>query len=266
MKPDNVLLRSDGLAKLADFGLAKDFDDDQHLTKAASGLGTPHFMAPEQYEDAKNATALSDVYSLGATLYCTVTGRLPFENCKNLLALVMQARGTTLSPRDLAPGLSEHVDAAIRQAMSPDPAHRPATCLKFVELLAGGRRGARKSSGAANARTPAPDGAERRVAVRHRFRMGTSCVINTGASGGEAPEDWPTKVVDLSESGVGIVLARRFEPGAKFAVEMEGDESHPAVTLRVRVVRVRPETLGHWFHGCKFLYPLPEEDLQALLG
>src|SRR5262249_51501104 len=66
VKPDNVLLGSDGKAKLTDLGLVKEIDDDYNLTKTGRGLGTPHFMAPEQFRDAKNADVRCDIYSLGA--------------------------------------------------------------------------------------------------------------------------------------------------------------------------------------------------------
>ncbi|MBN9122778.1 MAG: serine/threonine protein kinase [Planctomycetes bacterium] len=54
VKPDNILLLSDGRAKLTDFGLAKDHNSDQDLTRHAGALGTPNFMAPEQFADARS--------------------------------------------------------------------------------------------------------------------------------------------------------------------------------------------------------------------
>lgn len=268
VKPDNVLVRPDGHVKLTDFGLAKDGDDDRELTRAATGLGTPHFMAPEQYEDARNATALSDVYSLGATLFTAVTGKLPFADCTSLIALARKAKGDIPSPKSLAPKLSEHVDAAIRAAMHPEPTKRPMNCLFFIQMLSQGRK-ARKRSGPISTQSttrPATEGSERRAAERHSFRIGTLCVINTGATGGEASEEWPTRIVDVSETGLGVILARRFEKGAMFAIEVQGDARSPAVTLRVKVVRVHKEPLGHWFHGCQFLFSLSEDDLRSLVG
>src|SRR5262249_15693328 len=79
VKPDNTLVTADGQAKLTGLGLAKDYEADYHLTRASTGLGTPNFMAPEQFSDAKNADARCDVYSLGATLYMALTGELPFR-------------------------------------------------------------------------------------------------------------------------------------------------------------------------------------------
>src|SRR5437867_9887933 len=55
--------------KLTDLGLVKEVAEDYNLTRTGRGLGTPHFMAPEQFKNAKNADARCDVYSLGATLY-----------------------------------------------------------------------------------------------------------------------------------------------------------------------------------------------------
>jgi serine/threonine protein kinase len=137
VKPDNILITPDGQAKLADLGLVKEMEADLNLTRTGRGLGTPHFMAPEQFRNAKNANARCDIYSLGATLYMMVTGELPFRSNGPLDAWLKKMQNEITSPRKLAPSLSERVDWAIRRAMSGDPEQRPETCREFVEDLTG---------------------------------------------------------------------------------------------------------------------------------
>lgn len=137
VKPDNIMLTSDGQAKLADLGLVKDTDGDMNLTRTGRGLGTPHFMAPEQFRNAKNADVRCDIYSLGATLYQMVTGELPFKSLGPLDAWMKKINNDLTMPRQLVPDLSERVDWAIRRAMHPDPAQRPASCREFVEDVTG---------------------------------------------------------------------------------------------------------------------------------
>jgi serine/threonine protein kinase len=135
VKPDNILVSPDGRAKLIDLGLAKDMDGAAGLTRTGRGLGTPAFMAPEQFRDAKNASIRCDVYSLAATLYQLVTGRLPFGVDDPVRTMQRKLRNELTPPRQLAPDLSERTDAAIRRATSADPEQRPATCREFVEDL-----------------------------------------------------------------------------------------------------------------------------------
>jgi serine/threonine protein kinase len=137
VKPDNVLVTPDGQAKLADLGLVKEVEADLNLTRTGRGLGTPHFMAPEQFRNAKNADVRCDIYSLGATLYMMVTGELPFKSCGPLDAWMKKINNELMAPRDLVPDLSERLDWAIRRAMSADPEQRPTTCREFVEDLTG---------------------------------------------------------------------------------------------------------------------------------
>jgi serine/threonine protein kinase len=138
VKPDNIMVTHDGIAKLTDLGLVKDTEAEMNLTRTGRGLGTPHFMAPEQFRNAKNADARCDIYSLGATLYMMVTGELPFGKTSGPLdAWMKKTRNELPAPRKLVPELSERVDWAIRRSMSSDPALRPSTCREFVEDLTG---------------------------------------------------------------------------------------------------------------------------------
>jgi len=261
VKPDNILVRADGLVKLTDFGLAKDLSNDQDMTRPASGLGTPHFMAPEQYEDAKNAGPASDIYALAATLYTALTGTVPFDAVQSLLSLAKKLSGEAPSPRMIVPEISEHVDAAIRRALDPEPRKRPATSLKFARLLAGQSVFARTGkSGATRVASIRSD--DRREAVRQWKSHGTVCVVLNG-SHSRTPEDndeWLVIVKDVSNAGMGLLLARRFEPGTQMLVPLERREGG-TIERWAEVVRVKGDKFGHWFHGCKLLTPLTDEEL-----
>ncbi len=138
VKPDNILVTPEGVAKLADLGLVKETETDLNLTKTGRGLGTPHFMAPEQFRNAKNANPRCDIYSLGATLYQMVTGELPFGRSNGPLeAWMKKVQNDLTPPRKLVPDLSERLDWAIRRAMASQADQRPATCREFVEDLTG---------------------------------------------------------------------------------------------------------------------------------
>jgi serine/threonine protein kinase len=137
VKPDNVLVTADGTAKLADLGLVKELETDLNLTRTGRGLGTPHFMAPEQFRNAKNADARCDIYSLGATLYMMVTGELPFKSTGPLDAWMKKINNELLPARKLVPTISERVDWALRRAMSVDKDQRPTSCREFIEDLTG---------------------------------------------------------------------------------------------------------------------------------
>jgi serine/threonine protein kinase len=137
VKPDNILLSRSGNAKLADLGLIKNTGLDLSLTRSATGLGSPNFMAPEQFSDAKDATAAYDVYSLGATLYMAVTGVLPFNARTDLAILKKKISNDMVPPRNLIYDLRQEVDLAIRRALRADPSQRFPGVSEFVQALTG---------------------------------------------------------------------------------------------------------------------------------
>ena len=90
LKPSNVLFSDDGTPKITDFGLAKRLEEDGH-TATGQVLGSPSYIPPEQAEGrAKEASAETDVYALGAILYEMLTGRPPF---KGVTAMETLAQG-----------------------------------------------------------------------------------------------------------------------------------------------------------------------------
>jgi serine/threonine protein kinase len=137
VKPDNILLMPDGQVKLADLGLVKELDADLNLTRTGRGLGTPHFMAPEQFRDAKNADARCDIYSMAATLYMMVTGELPFKSLGPVETWMKKLENKLPPVRQLVPGLSERLSWAIERAMSADREQRPGSCRELIEDLTG---------------------------------------------------------------------------------------------------------------------------------
>src|SRR5262249_3135197 len=124
IKPDNIMLTKNGQAKLADLGLSKDLEGKEDLTRPNHGLGTPNFIAPEQFGDAKNANIRCDIYALGATLYMALTGQLPFAGSNLTSIMTLKLANDLTSPRKLVPTLSEPVEWAVRRAVQTDPNRR----------------------------------------------------------------------------------------------------------------------------------------------
>ena len=80
VKPKNIMITKDGVVKLADMGLAREVSDFETAeAEAGRAYGTPYYISPEQIRGEINIDFRADVYSLGATLYHMVTGRVPFE-------------------------------------------------------------------------------------------------------------------------------------------------------------------------------------------
>ncbi|MBP3958474.1 protein kinase [Gemmata sp. G18] len=158
VKPDNILVNKEGVAKLTDMGLVKEVEGDLNLTRTGRGLGTPHFMAPEQFRNAKTVDVRGDIYSLGATLYAMVTGVVPFENASPLDCWMRKIRNEFRAPKDLKPAISDRVDWAIRRAMSAEPGQRPSSCREFLEDLTGQSRSTPAAGGQpAQPQAPAVD-------------------------------------------------------------------------------------------------------------
>ncbi len=255
VKPDNVLLATSGQAKLTDLGLAKDVEADHNLTRPLRGMGTPNYIAPEQFNDAKHADARCDVYALAATLYTAVTGQPPFQARGNLSILKKKLRNDLIPPRCLAPDLSEPVERTICQALSADPNARPATCRQFIHELRG-RSLPPVRPATPVARRPVAD---RRVSVRYLSQVKGACRPLTA----EKKWRWTATIRDISTGGIALLVNRRFEPGTVLRLKLPGSSSRRL--FLARVIHVQPHSSRTWLVGCVFPRPLSEEEMESLL-
>jgi serine/threonine protein kinase len=136
LKPANVLLSSEGISKITDFGLAKQLDVDGGHTQSGAVLGTPNYMAPEQAQGkTKDIGPAADIYALGAILYDLLTGRPPFQGASiwETIAQVVSAEPTR--PSRLQPQVPAGLEAICLKCLCKDPQKRYATAEALADDL-----------------------------------------------------------------------------------------------------------------------------------
>jgi serine/threonine-protein kinase len=125
VKPANIILTLDGIAKLADLGMARETED-RARARAEKGItiGTPYYIAPEQIHGHEDIDVRADIYSLGATLYHMVTGRPPFPH--KGIDVVLQAHLTEdlIPPDHVRPELSSGLGEVVEFMMAKDRKQR----------------------------------------------------------------------------------------------------------------------------------------------
>jgi serine/threonine protein kinase len=169
VKPQNILVSQLGQVKLTDLGLAKPLDEDLSLTDSGLGVGTPHYMAPEQALDSKRADHRCDIYALGVVLYGLLTGQLPFQGESALELLRAKEQGFFRPARRLNPEVPSRLDLILDKMLAADLRCRYPSCAEVAGDLR--RLGLANEHLSFNvfslgrARPPAPSAPDERVEI-----------------------------------------------------------------------------------------------------
>jgi len=218
IKPDNILLTADGRVKVTDFGIARQ-EGGTGLTSAGRFVGTAEYAAPEQA--GGEADHRTDIYALGATLYCMLAGHPPFQS-SNVWELLKLHQSARVAMEPLA-GLPDSICNPIRRCLEKDPRDRYQSASELAGALeramagylhdseAGRTPASRASTATAAPAAPRPSEPEP-GATRVAADAGAGATRLAPVPGGPAP----TRVAPLGPSpakAAGVTLA--IEPGGR---------------------------------------------------
>jgi serine/threonine-protein kinase len=143
IKPANIVLTTEGVAKLADLGLAREMaDQDRAESEKGLVLGTPYYIAPEQIQGDDDIDVRADIYALGATLYHMVTGQPPYPGANVDKVLRAHLKEELTPPDHLNTKLSAGLGQMVEVMMAKDRDRRyqnPGTLLMDLESLLAGQ-------------------------------------------------------------------------------------------------------------------------------
>ncbi len=136
IKPANIFFLNSRQIKLIDFGIGKVVGQSYEFSESNFGKGSPYYMAPEQCVDAKRVDFTADVYAVGATMYHTLSGVPPFEECSSFEEMFTNKHLARYVPLAmLCPELSPNIINIVSKAMSQDPKDRYANAQQMKSAI-----------------------------------------------------------------------------------------------------------------------------------
>lgn len=138
VKPQNIMLLSDGTIKVTDFGIAR-FARSEHKTMTDKAIGSVHYISPEQAR-GELTDEKADIYSVGVMLYEMLTGQLPFEADSAVSVAIMQLQQDPVLPRDINENIPVGLEQITMHAMQKDVAKRYRSAAEMLRDLEEFRR------------------------------------------------------------------------------------------------------------------------------
>jgi eukaryotic-like serine/threonine-protein kinase len=171
LKPSNLMISLDGVVKILDLGLVRPMveEEGEGLTGNRHVMGTPDYMAPEQWYASRIADIRSDIYSLGCTFFRLLVGSVPFERIEGdypARQLLAHAQAPRPSVRSRRPDVPEEVDSIVQKMLAVEPGQRYQTPLAVAESLASFCQGSDLSTLVVTARAGGPGAEEHPPAKR----------------------------------------------------------------------------------------------------
>lgn len=143
IKPENIMITKEGVAKLADLGLARETTDKAaKVVESGLAIGTPYYISPEQARGRTDIDSRSDIYSLGATLYHMVTGQPPYSGVDAREVMLKHLTDPLVPPDHINTSLSDGLGLVVEKMLAKDRGDRyanPTDLLVDLECLAAGK-------------------------------------------------------------------------------------------------------------------------------
>ena len=210
VKPGNLLRSSEGVVKLADFGIAK-ATEQSSITQVGSVLGTAAYLAPEQAR-GEEAGPSADLYALGVVTYQLISGRLPYE-ASSLTELALKQQQEEPAKLDtLVAAVSPELATAVATSLALDPRDRYKTALEMRHGLSDGARGIAPAAGHPPRATRAGRGRDGAGVAGASPTEATSVLTRAGRAsghrrplraGGRSSRDWAGFQPDQSPDTAG---------------------------------------------------------------
>ena len=204
IKPQNIMLLTDGTIKVMDFGIAK-FAREESRTATDQAIGTVHYISPEQAR-GDVTDAKSDLYSVGVMFYEMLTGRKPFDTDNPVSIAVMHMQNVAVRPRDINPNIPSGLEEIIMHAMEKDASKRYQTAAEMIRDIEAFKANNQIIFGYYNAPEPTqyftpPETGNRRAPQRERVAY-----EQNGGGGEPEPEQSKSLVIPILTAVTIVVL------------------------------------------------------------